>query len=481
MAPKASTQVADNSSDSSNALSSDSESDRPHTPSPDAPVHRVTASRPSAALSKIPRLRATSTTSRSFSPPRTPIGTATASTPLDWGSGGDWSRLSQTTTHDMDEIRSDLDEAGGALLAEHSDDGHHDSTPDLIDFAPLPSVTAPPEPTRDVENTASELEQVSSHGELEEAIDGDHTQDISASSPTQATYEQDDTPAPTMLEAESPEIDFSHIPASSESPEQLLPPATIRGPFLNIATKEPSTDESAGPNSQTILSSAPEKADGQLLPVTIDESILSTTTEKLSADEVSRPSPQTILRGLIRDAHQEMMYFTLGHSQFSPDDLRYGLDYAYSVLQAATAKLAILRVLRDDTIEMSTLELRRWITRVDHLDDPLSSYEPRMSVIFEYASGVEMKIALAELVHSRRIVEDEVKQMREMLAQRVAAGEQIVQDASSLGDNIICQGDKADVTWFRREFFDAYETSWDAFLTVMMLITFGALYLCVRE
>lgn len=379
----------------------------------------------------------------------------------------------------MAEMHSDLDEAGGAPLAEHSDDDHLD--PSLIDLEPLPSVTLPCEPTHDVENVSSAVEQLSTHSDSKEAVECHHTQDISASDSTQETCEQGEIPVATTRHTESPDMDVSHSPASSESPEQLLPPTTIRGPFLNIATKEPSADESAGPISQPILSSTSGDLDAKLLPAATGIPSLNTATEKLPVDEGLRPSPQTILRGLIRDAHQEMMYFTLAHSQFSPDDLRHGLDYAYSVLQAVTAKLAVLRVLHNDTLEMSTLDLRRWIRHVDHLDDPLSSYEPRMSVVFEYASGVEMKIALAELVHSRRIVEDEVKQMREILAKRVAIGEQNVQDAPSLDDNVACQSEKAETTWFRSEFRDAYETSWDAFLTVSMLVVLGALYLCVRE
>ena len=77
-----------------------------------------------------------------------------------------------------------------------------------------------------------------------------------------------------------------------------------------------------------------------------------------STKNTDAPSSQTILRSLIRGAHREMMYFTLPHERFSLDDLRQGLDYAFSMLQAAQSKLAILEVLHDDMPGLDAVQLR---------------------------------------------------------------------------------------------------------------------------
>ena len=157
----------------------------------------------------------------------------------------------------------------------------------------------------------------------------------------------------------------------------------------------------------------------QRSPTTTIKSLVGTARsakEKRSTDD---PSSQIILRGLIRDAHREMMYFTLSHERFSLDDLRQGLGFAFSMLQAAHSKLAILAVLHDDMTDLSAAQLRGWMAQIDHIH-PQSRHEPRMFVMFESSSSGEIRVALAEVVQSRLIVEDEVKQMKASLGWRLS-------------------------------------------------------------
>lgn len=253
----------------------------------------------------------------------------------------------------------------------------------------------------------------------------------------QSTCEAGDLHASNMLGTELSDHDTSHGSDSNQSVEEL-PTVRIRGPFLNIATKEH------------------------------------------LAENVSGPSPQTILRGLIRDAHREMMYFTLPHSQFSLHDLRQGLDYAYSMLQVATTKLAILTVLHDDMTDMSATDLRRWMSHIEYLE-PQTRYKPRMIIIFESLSAGENKMALAELVQSRLIVEDEAKQIRSVLCQRVTTKEQEVKAAKFVMDSAVDCGKGAESSSALWQFFDVDETWWDALFTAIVVVLIGALYRCVRE
>jgi hypothetical protein len=243
----------------------------------------------------------------------------------------------------------------------------------------------------------------------------------------------------TMLETEISDADVSHDSDSDVSIIQL-PTVRIRGPFLNVAMQDRPVKTSSG------------------------------------------PSPQTILRGLIRDAHREMMYFTLPHLQFSLNDLRQGLDFAYSMLQAVTSKSAILNSLQDmnDTNDMSAADLRRWIAHVDDLD-PQTRHEPRVMAIFESLSAGELKISLAELVQSRIIVEDEVKQTRALLLDQVMAKEGKERDAISTVDVAADHDEGSNGRSALSEFVDVDEPAWDALLTAIMIALFGALYISVRE
>jgi hypothetical protein len=251
----------------------------------------------------------------------------------------------------------------------------------------------------------------------------------------QPTFEPKHPDTTIMLETELSDTDVSHESDPDVSIIQL-PTVRIRGPFLNIAMQDHPVRTSFG------------------------------------------PSPQTILRGLIRDAHREMMYFTLPHSQFSIDDLRQGLDFAYSMLQAVTSKSAILNSLQDmnDLNDMSAADLRRWMAHVDHLD-PQTRNEPRILAIFESLSAGELEIALAELVQSRIIVEDGVTQTRALLKDQVMTKEEKSRVATPKVD-VPADPDGLSALC---AFLDAEEPSWDALLTAIMVALFGALYISVRE
>lgn len=192
------------------------------------------------------------------------------------------------------------------------------------------------------------------------------------------------------------------------------------------------------------------------------------------------PSPQTILRALIRGAYREMMYFTLPHEIFSLDDLRQGLDYAFSLLQAAQSKLAILTVLNGDMADVSASHLRGWMTRIDRMD-PQSCHEHQMFVVFESLSSGEIRVALSEVVQSRLIVDDELKRMKALLIKRLAELE------SNEKSSIWLVSGSDFVRSLQNEFAGTAdgllgedEAKRDAVFTAVMVLVIGALYFCVR-
>lgn len=398
--------------------------------------------------------------------------TGPKSATLDWGSAGEWRCLSGSAEQDIDEMNSDLNNEAGAHSAEHLRDGQLASSPTMAETVPTASGLI-----GDEESNLSDSEQLSSHGDSEEVIGDGHTHDIPVSCGlTEEISKQHNIQGAASLKTDLFGVEFSPSPCEkSYKTKELLPPATIRGPFLNIASRDLSVIDHSH-------STAIDGFDDSLRPATTDElsSQYAIAAKKLLPEIHSAPT-KTILRGLIRDSHHHMLYFTLAHSEFLLDDLRHGLDYAYSMHQAATSKLAILRVLRDDAIDMSNVELRRWITHVENMDDPLSCCEPRMSVVFESVSADEMKLLIAELIQARRTVEDEVKQMRALLIERAAPGAESVHGKTSSDDGSICDGEAAETIMLTGEVPDAYDDSWEAFATVTILVTLGLLYLCVRE
>lgn len=191
-------------------------------------------------------------------------------------------------------------------------------------------------------------------------------------------------------------------------------------------------------------------------------------------------SPQTVLRGLVRGAHREMMYFTLSHERFSLNDLRQGLDYAFCMLQAAQSKLAILTVLHDDMTDVSAVDLRAWLAHIDRLD-PQTRYEPRMFVMFESLSSGEIRVTLEEVVQSRLIVEDELKQTKALLVRRLTELERNAKSSvwlAAAGDCIdSLQSESAGTAG---GLLGENEAETDAAFMTFMVVAIGAFYLCVR-
>ena len=270
---------------------------------------------------------------------------------------------------------------------------------------------------------------------------GDDEQHAIVRSPkavSQIISEQKTLHETTIQETELSDADVSHA-SDSDVSDMQLPAVTIRGPFLNMAGR---------------------------------------------GRRAGRPpavSPEMVLRGLIRDAHPEMIHFTLPHSLFSPDDLQKGHQYAYSMLQVATSKLALMELLNDETTNMTGTDLRRWVALVDN-PNPRTCPEPRISVIFESLSIGEMKAALEELVQSRLVVEGEAEKTQMLLLVKVAAKEQ--QEKSwVIPAKRAATFDKecGSSTKKRRVFEEDNETALDAFLTAIMVLLVVVLYLCVRE
>jgi hypothetical protein len=222
-------------------------------------------------------------------------------------------------------------------------------------------------------------------------------------------------------------------------------------------------------------------SDMQLPPATIRALFLSPTGRELTVEKRATVPPEIVLRGLICDAHPEMIHFTLPHSLFSPDDLRKGLQYAYSMLQAATSKLVMLELLEDETAKMNGSDLRRWIALVGD-SSPRTRTEALISVVFESLSIGEMKAALEELVQSRLVVEGEVEKTQMLLLRKLVVKEQ--QERSTVipakrSADFDKEGDSS--TKKRRVSEEGNETAFDAFLTAIMVVLIGVLYLCVRE
>ena len=199
-----------------------------------------------------------------------------------------------------------------------------------------------------------------------------------------------------------------------------------------------------------------------------------------STKNTDAPSSQTILRSLIRGAHREMMYFTLPHERFSLDDLRQGLDYAFSMLQAAQSKLAILEVLHDDMPDLDAVQLRCWMARIDHLDSR-NRHEPRMFVMFESLSSGEIRVALAEVVQSRLIVEDETKRTKSLLTRRLTELESNANSSALLGawvDSVRTLLNESVGT--ANGLLGEEEAELDAVFTAVMAVMVIGFCLCVR-
>ena len=174
------------------------------------------------------------------------------------------------------------------------------------------------------------------------------------------------------------------------------------------------------------------------------------------------------------------MYFTLPHERFSLDDLRQGLDYAFIMLQAAQSKLAILEILHDDMPDLDAVQLRCWMARINHLDSH-TRHEPRMFVMFESLSPGEIRVALAEVVQSRLIVEDEVKRTKSLLTRRLTELECNTKTSAFRGawvDSVRILLNESVGT--ANGLLGEEEAELDAVFTAVMAVMVIGFYLCVR-
>lgn len=442
--------------DNNSSRTQSSDSDKPRTPSPARPISRIKTGRSFTVPSKIPKRTATKIKSQSLSPPQTPDQPAHSSGPLDWGSGGEWSRLVDEVNSKAGELGSEAEERpllGEGLVDEiKSERGEMsaeaetcpllgESFVELLDDRALPMTgpesgqTALPVATTHLEHSTTRLGSPFEPKRTEEASNDSDSDDEVSSVPESLSYDQ-----PTIS-------------------SQL-------STTLNPETKGSDTDDYyASESDQSVVHR-------HIVP---RDSLEKIHEAMHPAKTKPSTSPQVVLRGLIRDAHREMMRFTLPHAHFSADDLREGLDFAFSMLQVTTTKLAMLAVLYDNLSEFSKADLHSWLARIDHLD-PQSQYQPHMPVVFESLSVGEMQVALAELVQSRLIAEDEVGRMRVALMETTGNGRKNAESEDCVLDNI--DGDEE--ANGKHLASDEDEAAWDGFFTALMVIVIGALYLCVR-
>lgn len=288
-------------------------------------------------------------------------------------------------------------------------------------------------------HTTPEPNQSSETGNFKKVSDDEQHADLPDSNVVDQHISEQ--PDPHEIAVQETELSDAGVPHTSDSDvsDMELPPATIRGPFLNLMDR------------------------------------------KSTAESRATVSPEMVLRGLIRDAHPGMIHFTLPHSSFSPDDLRQGLQYAYSTLQAATYKLAMLELLDSETANMTGSDLRRWIELVDN-STPRTRTEPCILVAFESLSIGDMKASLEELVQSRLLVEGDTEKTQMSLLRKVVAKE-LQEGSVVIPVKRVADFDKegGGSSKKRRVSQEDDETVLDAFLTAIMVLLIGVLYLYIPE
>jgi hypothetical protein len=471
--------------------STSTESNDPHTPAPQ-PRPQITA-RVLTAPSKLPKLKP-SPNRFPFSPShlQTQSSPVVPTTPLDWGE--DWSRLSEEIkkrSPAVDMSSRPSAEQDSLFEAEESDDDEV-----LPKVAPIPVDEA----TRALQSAIS---FETSFDEVRGGASGDAEQSTASLSATSEGHEHNTVAAPQpstpehvvgavrdrrstqaerddhlveLGEAVAKVVTFDTI-AKRNDPDfrrslQSLGSVLERSPAILGYTLKSSFRAPKSTNNATIPSSHTER-----LAATTVRSPAGTarvTKQKANTDD---PSSQIRLRGLIRGAHREMKYLTLSHEGFSLDDLRQGLGFAFSMLQAAHSKLAILAVLHDMT-DLSAASLRSWMIQIDHIH-PQTRHEPRMFVMFESLSPGEIRVALAEVVQSRLIVKDEVKQMTTLLTKRLTELESNAKSSRWLVAWVeSLQNEHAGTA---KGLLGEDEASWDAIFTAVMAVMVVGFYLCVRE
>lgn len=471
--------------------STSTESNDPRTPAPQ-PRPQITT-RVLTAPSKLPKLKP-SPTRFPFSPShlQTQSSPVVPTTPLDWGE--DWSRLSEEIKK-----RSPAVDMSSRPSAEQDSLFEGDESDDdevLPKVAPIPVEQA----TRalqsaisfetafdevrggesgDVEQSTMSLSATSEgqeHNTLATPQPSTPEHAVGSVSDRRSTQAERDDHLVELGEAVAKVVTFDTI-AKRNDPDfrrslQSLGSVLERSPAILGYTLKSSFRAPKSTNNATIPSSHTER-----LAATTVRSPAGTarvTKQKANTDD---PSSQIRLRGLIRGAHREMKYLTLSHEGFSLDDLRQGLGFAFSMLQAAHSKLAILAVLHDMT-DLSAASLRSWMIQIDHIH-PQTRHEPRMFVMFESLSPGEIRVALAEVVQSRLIVKDEVKQMTTLLTKRLTELESNAKSSRWLVAWVeSLQNEHAGTA---KGLLGEDEASWDAIFTAVMAVMVVGFYLCVRE
>jgi len=304
----------------------------------------------------------------------------------------------------------------------------------------------------------------------------------SSDAATSQTSDSEHSDLPDTSDAENP---LPVVSVLGESKQHVLMPvgpdeAVMQEIEVETSDADVSHVSDSGASDSGPSDSAVSDSDGsamQLPTVKADEPSSNTRERGRSTKRRARVSPEMVLRGLICDARPEMIHFTLPHSLFSRDELRKGLEYAYSIEEAATCRLAILELLDDDTTDTSATELRRWIALIDNTN-PKTRLKTHIAIIFNFLSVEEMKAALKESVQSRLVVEREIEETRESLIRNLGAKERAERSAT---DSAKEEDHTRELECSTRNMGvpDDNEAAFDAFLTTVMVVLIGALYLRV--
>lgn len=266
--------------------------------------------------------------------------------------------------------------------------------------------------------------------------------------------QQPDTEASSVGEESEPfdfqtDFDLHHARIQARIQELLYPdPPSNAEPIESCSGSagnrlEASTDHAAGDNISTYT------GDG-----------LSGEAAGLAAflDPVDR-SPSAVLKGLIRDGHKSSMFFTLGDPRFSLELLLEGLEEAYITQQMALVQLALVSTLHDNLEGLSVTEVRKWTVRLQQLD-PKTRFELKLPGFCYSLPRDVVKIAIIELVRSRVEVQLETLRVTERLMERVKKME----------------ADDRKNAWIQKM---RDEQKDESFVTLFMVISIGALYLCL--
>jgi hypothetical protein len=435
----------------SNSNSSSSESNDPRTPA--LASLRPTNTTRALTPSKLPKLKPISTRfPLSPSHPQTQSSPAVPTTPLDWG--GEFSRLVEDVKKGSpaDMSSPPTAEQDSLFDEEESDDDDDDDA---------------------VEEAARALQSAisfeASFVESQEGEGGDAEESATSLFAASEKQEQDvvaisQSSGPEHV-AKVPTLDANTDCCDSDTEQSMIDLLSTVSESLASAARAVEPTKSADVPFSPIDTKSGRPLGG-------------TSRAAKSTKNTNVPSSQTVLRGLIRGANREMMYFTLPHERFSLNDLRQGLDYAFSMLQAAQSKLAVLEVLHNDMPDLDAVQLRSWMTQIDHLDSQ-TRHEPRMFVMFESLSSGEIRVALAEVVQSRLIVEDEVKQKKTLLTKRLTELESYANSRLGIWSDFVrsLQNETADTA---DGLLGEKEAEQDTIFTAVMAVIVGGFYLCVR-